>query len=98
MREPPSSFSLRVTKSYVEWAIKKEKNEEFKKSIEEALKLCDFWLEDGHIYQTDLLQLLADFYSSQGNYDESVNFMKEALSKTIRTCGSQSKRAGNKYY
>lgn len=27
LREPPSSFSLRVTKSYVEWAIKKEKNE-----------------------------------------------------------------------
>ena len=25
-------------------------------------------------------------------------FMKEALSKTLRTCGAQSKKAGNKYY
>ena len=62
------------------------------------MKISDFWLEDGHIYQTDLLQLLSDYYSSQGNYEESINFMKEALSKTIRTCGVQSRRAGNKYY
>ena len=60
--------------------------------------MSDFWLEDGHIYQTDLLLLLADYYSSQGNNEECINFMKEALSKTIRTCGSQSKRTGNKYY
>jgi hypothetical protein len=60
--------------------------------------LSEFWLEDGHVFQTDLLQLLSDFYSSQGNYEESINFMKEALSKTIRTCGTQSRGAGNKYY
>jgi hypothetical protein len=98
LEEPPSAFSLRITKAYLEWAIKKEKQDEFKKGIEESLRLCDFWLEDGHVYQTDLLQLLSDFYAAQGNYEESINFMKESLSKTLRTCGSQSRRAGNKYY
>ena len=34
LNEPPSSYSLRITKSYIEWAIKKDKNEDFKKTIE----------------------------------------------------------------
>jgi tetratricopeptide (TPR) repeat protein len=42
--------------------------------------------------------LLSDFYATVGNGEESVNFMKEALSKCIRVCGAQSRVAGGKYY
>jgi len=41
---------------------------------------------------------LSDFYSAAGNGEESINFMKESLSKCIRVCGAQSKQAGAKYY
>jgi hypothetical protein len=42
--------------------------------------------------------LLSDFYAGLGNGEESINFMKESLSKCIRVCGNQSKIAGAKYY
>jgi len=58
---------LRITKSYLTWAVKKEKNEEFKQFIEEALRISDYWLEDGHLYQADLIELLSDYYAAQGN-------------------------------
>lgn len=50
------------------------------------------------MYHVALYQLLSDFYTAAGNGEESVNFMKEALSRCIRVCGAQSKAAGNKYY
>jgi hypothetical protein len=33
----------------------------------QALKISDYWLEEGHLYQTDLLELLSNFYASTGN-------------------------------
>jgi len=62
------------------------------------LRISDYWLEDGHLYQADLIELLSNFYASTGNTEESINYMKEALSKTIKSCGSQSKQAGSRYY
>ena len=65
---------------------------------ERALTISDYWLEEGHLYQTDLLELLSNFYASTGNIEESISCMKEVLSKTIKNCGSQSKQAGSRYY
>ena len=48
--EPPSSFSLNITKSYLNWAIKKDKHDDFKKVIEKALKITDFWFEENHLF------------------------------------------------
>lgn len=78
--------------------MKKEKGEQFRQMIEEALKISDYWLEESHLYQTDLLELLSNFYASTGNAEESINYMKEALSKTIKNCGHQSRQAGSRYY
>jgi hypothetical protein len=45
-----------------------------------------------------LLELFSDFFASKGNTEESINYMKEALVKTIKNCGSQSNQAGSRYY
>lgn len=45
LKEPPSAFTLKLTKTYLNWCIKKEKGEEFKKTMENALKIAAFWLE-----------------------------------------------------
>ena len=42
--------------------------------------------------------MLSDYYASIGNGEESINFMKESLSRCIRISGVQSKSAGSKYY
>jgi hypothetical protein len=62
------------------------------------MKIADYWLDENHLYHCELFQVLSDFYSSIGNGEESINFMKESLSKCIRICGAQSKQAGVKYY
>ena len=66
--------------------------------MESALKIAAFWLEETHIYNCSLYELLSDYYSSLGDGEESINFMKESLSRCIRVCGAQSKEAGAKYY
>ena len=45
LKEPPSAFTLKLTKTYLSWCIKKEKGDEFKKTMENALKIAAFWLE-----------------------------------------------------
>ncbi len=90
-KEPPSAFTLKLTRTYLNWCIKKEKVDEFKKGMESALKIADYWLEETHLYHCSLYELLSDFYASLGNGEESINFMKEALSRCIRICGAQSK-------
>lgn len=50
LQEPPNSFSLKITKSYLNWAIKKDKHDDFKKVIEKALKITDFWFEENHLF------------------------------------------------
>lgn len=62
------------------------------------MKLADYWLDENHMYHCDLFEILSDFYVAAGNGEESINFMKESLSKCIRVCGAQSKQAGAKYY
>jgi hypothetical protein len=98
LREPPSAFSLRITKNYLEWCTRKDRSEEFKKTMEAAVKVADFWLEESHLHHCDLYELLSDFYAAAGSGEESVNFMKESLSRCIRACGAGSKQAGSKYY
>jgi hypothetical protein len=75
-KETPSAFTLKLTKAYLFWCIKKEKGDDFKKGMENALKIADYWLEDTHLYHCSLYELLSDFYASMGNGEESINFMK----------------------
>ena len=44
LSEPPSAYSLRTTKAYLDWAVKKERSEEFKRTVEGALRVCEYWL------------------------------------------------------
>ena len=34
LNEPPSTFSLKITKSYLNWAVKKEREKELKQGVE----------------------------------------------------------------
>jgi len=43
-------------------------------------------------------ELLSDYFSAIGSGEDSRNQMKESLRKCIKICGSQSKKAGIKYY
>ena len=78
--------------------MKKDKIEDFKKNIDETIKIINYWLEEGHLYYCEIFELLSDYYAYNGNNEESINYMKESLSICLRACGSQSKQVGNKYY
>lgn len=78
--------------------MNKEKEEEFRRGIEKALQMTDYWVEEGHLAYCNFLELLSDFYAAQGNAEESVKVMKESLTRCLKVCGTQSKQAGNKYY
>ena len=97
-REPPNSFVLKLTRNYLYWCVKKDRPEEFKKGIENALRMSDYWLEDSHLFQCSLYELLSDFCAGQGNGEDSIKHMKESLARCIRVCGTQAKLAGAKYY
>lgn len=97
-REPPNSFILKVTKNYLFWCAKKDRGEEFKKGMEGALRMADYWLEDSHLFQCSLYELLSDFHAGQGSAEESIRYMKESLGRCIRVCGTQARMAGTKYY
>ncbi len=43
-KEPPNSFILKLTKIYLFWCVKKDKAEEFKKGIDNAISMADYWL------------------------------------------------------
>ena len=69
-----------------------------KEGVEEALRVADYWLGDNHLHHCLLYEVLSDYYLSLGSGEESINYMKESLSRCLRNTGPHSTHAAGKYY
>ena len=50
------------------------------------------------MYVCDIYSSLSDYYAIQQFHEDSINFMKQALTTCIRSGGTHTKRAGIKYF
>ena len=96
--EPPSNFTMTLTKNYLEWCNKKEQTEQFKRVFKIAMEISDYWLDENHPARSDLLQTLSDYYSLLGMQEDMIKFMKDSLLTCSKFWGPDAEHTGIKQY
>lgn len=62
------------------------------------MDILTYWFGEDHVFLCDTYESLSSFYMHQQNHEDSINFMKLALTTCIKAGGTHTRMAGIKYY
>ena len=83
---------------YLAYCLKKSQTDLYKQTINTALDNLIFWCGQDHVSVCDIYESLSDFYAIEQSHEDSIDFMKQALTTCVRSGGTHTRKSGIKYY